>query len=74
MLARSHSNDSQLLYSSELLDDILNLNEDEEYNGKQIRNIVRAIKCDSPAWQFETDNKDYFCWQCPFIIIIINRF
>ena len=52
ILARCHSDDSQLLKSSERLDDLLNLNEDIEYN-KQIRDIVRAFKGDNPACQFE---------------------
>ena len=49
ILARCHSDDSQLLYSSERLDDLLNLNEDVEYSNKQIRDIVRAFKGDNPA-------------------------
>ena len=53
ILARCHSDDSQLLYSSERLDDLLNLNEDVEYNNKQIRDIVRVFKGDKPACQFE---------------------
>ena len=68
ILARCHSDDSQLLYSSECLDDLLNLNEDIEYNNKQILDTVRAFKGDSPACQLEAGqqkNGDYFCWQCP---------
>ena len=71
ILARCHPDDSQLLYSSERLDDLLNLNEDVEYNNKQIRDIVRAFKGDSPACQFEAGqqkNGDYFCWQCPLTL------
>ena len=68
ILPRCHSDDSQLLYSSERLDDLLNLNEDVEYSSKQIRDIVRAFKGDNPACQFKAGqqkNGDYFCWQCP---------
>ena len=32
ILAKCHSDDSQLVYSSERLDDLSNLNEDLEYN------------------------------------------
>ena len=68
ILARCQSDDSQLLYSSERSDDVLNLNEDVEFNNKQIRDIVRAFKGDNPACQFEAGqqkNGDCFCWQCP---------
>ena len=55
ILARCHSYDSQLLYSSERLEDVEynNMNEDVEYNNKQIRDIVRVFKGDNPAFQFE---------------------
>ena len=68
ILSRCHPDDSQLLYSSECLNDILNLNEDVKYNEKQIRDIVRAFKGDNLACQFEAGqqkNGDYFCWHCP---------
>ena len=53
ILARCHSDGSQVLYSSEHLDDPLNLNEDIEYNNKQIQDITRAFKGANPACQFE---------------------
>lgn len=49
ILARCHSDNNQLLYSSEHLDDLLNLNEDVDYNDKQMWDIARAFKGDNPA-------------------------
>ena len=63
ILARCHSDDSQLLYSLERLDDLLKLNEGVEYNEKQIWDNVRAFKGDNLACQFEAGqqkNGDYF--------------
>ena len=60
--------DSQLLYSSERLDDILNLKDDVEYNGRKVHDIARIFKGDNPACQLEAGhqkNGDYFRWQCP---------
>ena len=68
ILARCRSDDSQLLYSSERLDDILNLKDDVEHNGKNVHEIARIFKRDNPACQLEAGhqkNGDYFCWQCP---------
>ena len=53
ILARCQSDDSQVLYSSERLDDLLNLNEDIEFNNKQIQDIMRTFKGANPACQFE---------------------
>ena len=60
--------DSQLLYSSERLDDILNLKDDVEYNGRKVHDIARIFKGDNPACQLEAGhqkNGDFFRWQCP---------
>ena len=56
ILAQCYSDDSQLLYSSERLNDLLNLNEDAEYN-KKIQDIARAFKGDNPACQFEASQQ-----------------
>ena len=68
VLVTCHYGGSQIRYSSERLDDLLNLNEDVEYNDKQIWGIVRAFKGNNPACQFEAGQektRHYFCWQCP---------
>ena len=68
ILARCRSDDSQLLYSSERLDDILSLKDDVEHNGKSVHDIARISKGDNPACRLEAGhqkNGDYFCWQCP---------
>ena len=49
ILARCRSDDSQLLYSSERWDDILNLKDDVEHNGKHVHDIARIFKGDNPA-------------------------
>ena len=64
ILARCRSDDSQLLYSSECLGDILNLKDDVEHNGKSVHDIARIFKGDNPACQLEAGhqkNGDYFC-------------
>ena len=68
ILARCRSDGSQLLYSSECLDDILNLKDDVEHNGKKVHDIAQIFEGDYPACQLEAGhqkNGDYFCWQCP---------
>lgn len=63
ILAWCHSGDSQLLCSSERLEDLLNLSENVEYKGKQKQDIARAFKGTNPACQFETGhqkNGDYW--------------
>ena len=68
ILARCRSDDSQLLYSSKRLDDILNLKDGVEHNGKNVHDIARIFKGDNPACQLEAGhqkNGNYFCWQCP---------
>ena len=49
ILARCRSDDSQLLYSSERLDNILNLKDNVEHNGKKVHDIARIFKGDNPA-------------------------
>ena len=68
ILARCRSDDSQLLYSSERLDDILNLKDDVEYNGAKVHDIARIFKGDYPACQLEAGhqkNGDYFLLAMP---------
>ena len=68
VIEKAYLHDSQLLYSSERLDDILNLKDDVEYNGRKVHDIARIFKGDNPACQLEAGhqkNGDYFRWQCP---------
>ena len=51
ILARCRSDDSQLRYPSERLDDILNLKDDAEHNRKHVRDIARISKGDNSAYQ-----------------------
>ena len=76
ILARCQSDDSQLFYSCERLDDILNLQDDVEHNREHVRDIARIFKGDNPECQLEIDqqkNGDYFCWQCPLNAKILSK-
>ena len=57
ILARCRSNDSQLLYSFERLDDILNLKDDAEHNGKSVHDLARIFKGDNLACQLEAGHQ-----------------
>ena len=64
MLARCPSDDHQLLYSPERLNDTTELKHRVEYNGIYITGIMCTFKGDNPASQLESGqqkNADYFC-------------
>ena len=68
ILARYWSNESQLLYSSECLGDILNLKDNVKHSGESVHDIAPIFKRDNPACQLEAGhqkNGNYFCWKCP---------
>ena len=68
LLARCPSDDHQLLYSQERINDILELSRKIEFHGIEITDVMPIFKGDNPAFQFESGqqkNGDYFCWQCP---------
>ena len=69
MLARCQSNDNQLLYSDEWVEDLLEINTPiTSSNGVLINDVMRIFKGDGPAAQLEAGHQkggDYFCWLCP---------
>ena len=66
MLARCPSDDHQLLYSHEQLDDIIYLKNKVKHIGILINNWMRVFKGDNPVAQLESGlQKNYFCCQCP---------
>jgi len=68
LLARCPSNDQQLMYIEERMEDILDLKQDILCEDITIVDRMRIFKGDKPASQFESGqqkNGDYFCWQCP---------
>jgi len=68
LLARCPSNDQQLMYVEERINDIKNLKTPLAVDGLLINDVMRIFKGDNPAAQFEAGhqkNGDYFCWQCP---------
>ena len=68
MLARCQSNDNQLLYSEERLEDLLEINTPiTSNNGVLINDVIRIFKGGDPASQLGTRHQkvgDYFCWLC----------
>ena len=69
MLTQCQSNDNQLLYSEERVEDLLEINTPiTSSNGVLINDIMRIFKGDDPAAQLEAGHQkggDYFCWLCP---------
>ena len=68
-IARCQSNDNQLLYSEERLEDLLEINTPiTSNNGVLINDVIRTLKGGDPAAQLEARHQkvgDYFCWLCP---------
>ena len=68
ILARCKSDNHQLLYGEERMDDIRELKEGiVAENGTVIHDIIRVFKGDKPASQLEAGQQkggDYFCWLC----------
>ena len=54
MLARCPSDDHQLLYSPERLNDVIELKHRVEFNVMYITDIMRACKRDNPASKLES--------------------
>ena len=65
MLAQCQSNDNQLLYSEEQVEDLLEINTSiTSSNGVLINDVMRIFKGDDPAAQLEAGHQkggDYFC-------------
>ena len=67
IFARCLSNDQQLLYSKERLDDIIKLKEELIFHDIPIRDVARVFKGDNPAAQLEVGQQKgghFFCWIC----------
>ena len=68
ILVRCPSNDQQLLYSEERLDDILKLNENmKTSNNIEIIDKLCIFKGDKPASQFESGQQkggNFYCFLC----------
>ena len=68
LLARCPSDDHQLLYSQERINDISELSRKNEFHVIDITDVMRIFKGDNPACKCENGqqkNGYYFCWQCP---------
>ncbi|XP_065672107.1 uncharacterized protein LOC136089935 [Hydra vulgaris] len=67
ILGRCPSNDQQLLYSDDRINDILQLSNPLEFKGTPILDVARIFKGDNPAAQLEAGHQkggNYFCWAC----------
>ena len=67
-LARCPSNDHQLLYSPEKLNEIIEPKNRIEFNGFCITDIMHVFKGDNHALELENGkpkSRDCFCWQYP---------
>ena len=69
LLARCPSNDQQIMYGDERMEDIASLNIDiPTPSGIPIKDVMRVFKGDAPAAQFEAGQQKgghFFCWACP---------
>ena len=68
LLARCQSNDNQLLYSEEQLEDLLEINTPiTSNNGVLINDVIRTFKGSDRAAQLEARHQKvghYLCWLC----------
>lgn len=68
IIARCLSNDQQLMYSGERINDILNLKCSNLCHGNiEIKDVVCVFKGDDPAGQFKAGQQKgghYPCWSC----------
>ena len=73
IMARCPSNEQQLLYIEERMNNILNLKEDLALpGGITTYDVFRFFKGDAPACQFEAGyqkSRNYVCVACPIIAI-----
>ena len=73
ILARSPSNDQQLLYTDERLQDILQIQQSLTTNdGIKVHDVIRAFKGDHPASQFESGQQKGGTYPCHGCTIDIN--
>ena len=73
ILARSPSNDQQLLYTDERLQDILQIQQSLTTNdGIKVHDVIRAFKGDHPASQFESGQQKGGTYPCHGCTIYIN--
>ena len=73
VLARSSSNDQQLLYTDERLQDILQIQQSLTANdGMKVHDVIRAFKNDYPASQFESGQQKGGTYPCHGCSIDIN--
>ena len=67
ILGRCPSNEQQLLYREERINDIINSKKKLEIEGIYIEDIILVFKGDKPAAQLEIDHQkggNYFCFNC----------
>ena len=73
ILARPLSNDQQLLYTDERLQDILQIQQSLTTNdGIKVHDVIRAFKGDHPASQFESDQQKGGTYPCHGCTIDVN--
>ena len=73
ILAHSPSNDQQLLYTDERLQDILQIQQSLTTNdGIKVHDVIRAFKGDHPASQFESGQQKGGTYPCHGCTIYIN--
>ena len=68
ILARCPSNEQQILYSQERLDDIIALRQNIKTDEIEIIDEMRIFKGDKPAAQFEAGQQkggNFYCFSCP---------
>ena len=68
IFGRCPSNDQQLLYSEERIEDILAVNKEVVIDGIKFKDVVRIFKGDNPAAQLEAGHQkggNFHCWICP---------
>ena len=67
VLGRCPSNEQQLLYGEERINDTINSKKKLEIKGIYIEDIIRVFKGDKPAAQLEIGHQkgdNYFCFNC----------
>ena len=67
ILGRCSSNEQQLLYGEERINDIINSKEKLEIKGIYIEDVIHVFKGDRPAAQLEIGHQkggNYFCFNC----------
>ena len=68
ILVRCPSNEQQILYSQERLDDIIALIQDIKTDDTEIIGKMRILKGDKRASQFEAGQQkrgNFYCFSCP---------